>query len=579
MTYTLRNVTVATESPIGGEVLLMSGVDLSRFEAGAVPVLVDHVNSARAVVGSVLDLRVEGDRLVADMTITDPDLSAALERGQHFNTSIGYETAGEYQAPDGTTVARNWTIYECSLCGVGADPATGTDRKESEPVKTRTTTEGNQPAPTPAPAPAPAPNGDDGAKSERERVRSLMDMGREYDVDPREAIVAGDTPEAFALAIRQKATTKNNGSRRAPATVKRDNIGDPEDEFSFRKLILSMADGEACRELERTEGPATVGGSKRGGRHIPGEVMRLLAVPRQRGQRVLTQSGNQSELVGTDHLGGEFIEPLREMAFSGMAGVRILDGLMGNVEIPRQSAVSTATWFATETDAADMTASEPDVDEIELSPKESGVMGVYSRRLMIQSDPSVEAFVREDQNRTLALAVDKALLSGSGAAGQPKGVDAYSASELAAKVANTNGTEASWAAVLNLKGTVAAANAGTGAYVMHSVLETKLEGTPKETGYPRYVIDDDGMLARRPYYVSNLVASKVTKGSETSGTTRLYYGNWADAVIARWSGIDVIVDNLTLSGQRKIRVLSFQDIDCSLRHPASFGIIEDAKHL
>lgn len=156
----LRGVTVATEAPIGGEKLLMAGVDLSRFRAGAIPVLIDHANSARAVVGNVLDLRVEGDALKADLDITDPELSAAMERGQHYNISIGYETSNEYTAPDGTTVAGTTRIFEISLVGVGADPDCGTDRKEAE-VKTRTTETppngGNNP-PNPAPPDNPAPS-------------------------------------------------------------------------------------------------------------------------------------------------------------------------------------------------------------------------------------------------------------------------------------------------------------------------------------------------------------------------------------------------------------------------------------
>ena len=413
--------TVATADPINGEILDMRRANLGRFDAGAVPLLVDHAQSARAVVGSVEALRIEADRLVADLLITDAGIAESIRRGASYNVSIGYT------APDARGA---WELLEISLVGVGLDPRAGVSRSHIMDGPNPT------PNPTPTPNPAPAPADDAGMKAERERTRQLLSMAREYGVDATEAIAGGDTPETFGLAIRQRAA--NNGGEPkpngAPAIIRRDNLGDPDD-FSLRKLYLALADGTRCREVERTKEPATVAGARHsGGRHIPADVLRGL----YRRRDLTTAAASAAELVGTDHMGGEFVEPLREYSFSGAAGVRILDGLTSNIEIPRQDAVSMASWLDESTTA--LAASEPGLSEIELSPKGAGVMASYSRRLLLISDPSVEAWLREDQARTLALAVDAALLRGTGLNDQPKGVLAYTGSQLAAKISTTNGT-------------------------------------------------------------------------------------------------------------------------------------------
>ena len=51
-----------------------------------------------------------------------------------------------------------------------------------------------------------------------------------------------------------------------------------------------------------------------------------------------------AELKGTDHLGGEFVPVLRNKMVTLQAGVKVLPGLKGNVDIPKQSSASTLYW-------------------------------------------------------------------------------------------------------------------------------------------------------------------------------------------------------------------------------------------
>ena len=77
---------------------------------------------------------------------------------------------------------------------------------------------------------------------------------------------------------------------------------------------------------------------------------------------------------------------------------------------------------------------------------------------------------------------------------------------------------------------------------------------------------------------TNLIASQVTKGS-ASNTTRLYLADWSHCYVARWSGLDVLIDPYTAMDSRKIRVATYySDIDTGWCHKKAIVRVTDFKH-
>ena len=142
-------VVIATETPVMryseergeviGEVLLMDGIE---FRAGRnqVPIVDSHDDTTvRNVLGSVRDIRIEGDELVGDAYfahdddsqnakqklvdghITDfsitamPDESGFIPRGQTYTTSRGMVVEGPAE------VITKWKPHNASICTTGAD--------------------------------------------------------------------------------------------------------------------------------------------------------------------------------------------------------------------------------------------------------------------------------------------------------------------------------------------------------------------------------------------------------------------------------------------------------------------------
>ena len=138
-----------------------------------------------------------------------------------------------------------------------------------------------------------------------------------------------------------------------------------------------------------------------------------------RAQRDLTVAGAPN-LVGTDHLGGSFIDLLRNASVLMRAGATRLTGLRGNVAIPKMTAGSTAYWLATETTA--ITESTPTIGQLLLSPKNVAALAEISHQMLQQSDPSADQLVLNDLARSVALAADLGGLRGDGTGGAPTGI-------------------------------------------------------------------------------------------------------------------------------------------------------------
>jgi HK97 family phage major capsid protein len=237
-----------------------------------------------------------------------------------------------------------------------------------------------------------------------------------------------------------------------------------------------------------------------------------------------------------------------------------LDGLVGNAAIPRISGGATTYWLpengtATESDQA--------FGQVVLTPHRCVADTAYSKELLMQSSVDVEAFVRDDLARVLAIAIDLAALAGTGNAGQPLGI--LNTSGLATSV--TFGAAATWPKVVSFETNVATSNADDGAlaYVTSPGSRGKWKGIARFTNTGMPIWADDNTVNGYPAYATNQVPSD-----------KVIFGNWRDLVIASWAGIDVVVDPYSLKKQGLIEVTVTIWTDIGIRHTVSFCISTDS---
>lgn len=290
-----------------------------------------------------------------------------------------------------------------------------------------------------------------------------------------------------------------------------------------------------------------------------------------------TQGGN---LVATDLRTGSFIDLLRAKAMVTRMGATVISGLVGNVEIPRQTGASTTYWLAENTAPTESNAT---FDKVPLKPKTIGALSSVSRNLLLQSSMNVEAFVRNELAVSLALGIDLAALCGTGTDNQPTGI--ANMSGICTVEGGTNGGSLTFDKLIDMETQVATANADvtnmyylcnaatigflkkikntSGDYIWKPITEAVRNGFPGEV---------NGYAVGR----SNQVRSGLEKGT-SKNCHEIYFGNWADLLIGEWGFLEIDVNrygDAWKSGGVEIRAL--QTIDIAVRHPKSFCLFSDA---
>jgi len=192
-------------------------------------------------------------------------------------------------------------------------------------------------------------------------------------------------------------------------------------------------------------------------------------------------------------------------------------------------------------------------------------------------------FVRSELTRTLALGVDLAGFHGTGPGNnQPSGVAITSG--IGSVAGGTNGLAPAWSHVVGLETQVAQDNADIGriSYITNAKVRGKLKTVFTNATYGEIPVWQKGSapgigeLNGYPAFVSNQISSALTKGSASAVCSAIFFGNWADLIIALWSGIDILVDPYTGSSTATVRVTAFQDADVGVRHAESFSAMLDA---
>lgn len=266
-------------------------------------------------------------------------------------------------------------------------------------------------------------------------------------------------------------------------------------------------------------------------------------------------------IVPEDFRPEEFVGLLRNSMVVQSLGARVLPNLRGDVTIPRQATTSTAQWLA-EGDA--LTDSGMTFDSIGLKPKHVGAITELSRQLLQQSNPSIEALVRDDFIQVVSLAVDKALIHGDGVK-QPEGL-------LTAATGTGTLATLSWATVLTVLQGLALKNITPNAWLTHPKVATILRKTLREAGLPGYLLDN-GQLAGVPVAVTNQLAEKA--GSPATG--RMILGDFSEMIVGTWGSVDILTNQFAEGpysrGAVQVRILTTMDM--VPRREDAFTVIDD----
>jgi HK97 family phage major capsid protein/HK97 family phage prohead protease len=590
-----RTVRLSFASPepvkryFGNEVLGFTDgeCDLSRLNNGAA-LLLNHDTNCQ--IGVVESAEINGERGYATVRFSSSamaqDIFKDVQDGIRTKVSVGYNVNGarliETEGDESTYRITSWQPYEVSIVSVPADDSVGVGRG-AQPAETEIPLEipetmkrilhdaaagtahtgaaggGATAAPT-----AHSVSADDSSVAKRNsEIGEILAIGHKFNRPQEEirAFVAGKSLEEYrkhvlsaigATALPTSTITPSEDMTRA--------IG----KYSIvRALRVAMEnngrvdglEGEFDQELRK---------NRRGldapkGFLIPEAVML---------HRTLTTGAfaTGGALVQTTVDGSQYVEYLRNRTVVEKLGARMLSGLVGNLAIPRGTSAATAYWLA---DGASGTVSDLNLGQVALSPHKLVAISRFTKDLMAQASLDVEGLVRDDLMKQTNLAIDLAALAGTGVGGQPLGVANIPTAETNTV---TFGAAATWAKVLSFETKVAQANADTEnmAFVTSPNTREKWKTNAKiGSTFPNFIWDvgtspGEGRVNGYRALVTNQV------GSSAAVADQVLFGNWADLILARWAGIDVVVNPYTDDALGAIKITLTQWFDVAARHGKSF---------
>jgi HK97 family phage major capsid protein len=626
-------IALASEEPYdrwwGREVLSLdrTAVRLGRLSSGTHPLLVDH--DTRDQVGVIEKAWIGDDRKLRALvrfgkSARAEEIFQDVIDGIRSLVSVGYrihemKLARQADGQADEYLVTDWEPHEGSIVAVPADPTVGVGRDAKAELQIRTLinrtkesnvdkTEDKQPAAKAEPTITVdvKREREQATTAERQRTRDIAALAAQFkrELDGNAAIEAGTPYEAFRETLFTGLEKSGVLKLAEPGEI---GLSKKEvQQFRFTNLIAACLwpDDNTVRkvagfEIECARAAAdkreNVRADRAGAFTIPVDVlgsaldvrmedaeraMQLLLKRTMAGGRV----GQRDLLVGTPTAGGNlvatelqgssFIDILVNAMKVMSMGTTILTDLQGNIAIPRATAGSTGYWVA---ENGGSTESQQAFDQVSLTPKTCGAFVDYSRRLLLQSSIAVEAFVRMDIARTLALLIDLAAINGSGASNQPRGI--LNTVGIGSVAGGTNGLAPTWDNVVDLESAVANTNALTGS--LGYLTNTRVRGRLKRTqmfastnGMPIWGLD--GTLNGYRSEVSNQVPNTLTKGTSSGVCSAILFGNWADLLIGMWGGLDMMVDPYTGAVAGTKRVVALQDVDVTVRYVSSFAAMADA---
>jgi len=562
-------IALSSEEPVersfGMEVLEHSeeAIDLSFLASGRAPLLMDHDPKQHIGVIESVELDSETRRLRAKVRFGRNGIAAEafgdVLDGIKANISVGYSIARMEKRGKDTYVAKSWRPVEASLVSIPADVTVGVGRSD-EPSQTITVTDNSKviPMENVENAVDVAAVQAEARKAEQRNAAQIVELGARHNQSEmaQKAIREGKSIEEFRGEL-----LESIGSQKA---LQAEEIGMTNKEvkrFSLLRAINALANPHdrraqeaAAFEFECSRAAAEQYGRSAQGVMLPADVLRNW-------KRDLN-STDEASLFTDDYRGGEFIDVLRNSSSVMQAGARILNGLSGDVKIPKKATAAASSWV---TEGNPVLESEMTVSSVSMTPRHLGAFTDITRQLLQQSSLSVEALVRDDLAQAIALAIDLGALQGPGTGGAPTGIKSTSGINTV-DFGTAPVLVPSFAQVVEMETKVAEDNAlrGSLAYIMNAAMVGALKTTEKATGTAQFVVEPGGTVNGYRAIVSNQVASGDA-----------YFGDFDSLLIGFWSGLDILVDPYAGATSGNVRIIAMQTCDVAVRHAVSFCLGND----
>ena len=556
----------------------------------SMPLLFNH--DRNDLLGVVESISIDGKRGVCNVRFGKDERGEwALQQARDgilVNASFMYRVYAMQEGEDDTYTATDWEPFEVSLVTVPADPTVGVGRsadgetnsltvfRSSTTAEAATKEESMTQATQAAAAAAPVVDVNvdairaEASKAERLRMSEIDAMCRSHKVpeEVREGLIREgasiESARGAVLSHLEKTGKQQSLSNPTPDVSKKE-----AGEYSLMRALQAQLTGDWSkagfeREVQQTMERGQT--AQKGGIFVPDFAMRNSSL-----QNVGTPNAG-GNLVATNLMADKFIEALYPNSAFVQAGIQHWGGLVGNVDIPKQTSTSNAGWIGEDQDATDTNITVGKLNT--MSPKTLAASTTISRNALLQTTPAIEVTTRSDMLRKFGLAIDFALGYGKGTQFQPLGI------------ANQTGTHAIVSGgsitieeLIDMETAIRMSNVnGDLQYITNPKVIAALKKLTDKNG--RYLwtnfLDAKGGTANQingtSIYSSTNVASNGYAGFTNS---HLFMGDFSQVIMGTWGAMEVTVNPYKYSKSGALEINMFQSMDFAVRHPEAFSIITD----
>ena len=567
---------ISSELPVermGGMEILdhsASSIDLSFLNSGRAPLLLDHDPTQQIGVVESVTLDESARKLRATVRFGKNGRASEVYDdvvdGIRGNVSIGYYVKKVTRECDGKVYrATSWQPLEVSVVSIPADPSVGVGRSAmtSQPV-IEVISNSNPKGTEMSQENTGAVTAEAAIAKRNAELKQISELAARHN---KTNLVAQAIERGMSYGEFQGFLLERNLDKPLHAPdVEMSKV--EQKRYSLLRAIDSIAKHGRVTgyEAEVSDEIARNTGKQARGFFVPMSVFAKRDI-------LTTSPANGSNIIAEDYMAGEFIDRLRANLVIGNLGARMMTGLKGDVAIPKMGTGSTVA-FVGENSAPSESAQT--FTQVTMSPKTLASFTDISRKLAIQSDPSVEQIIREDILQSFARKIDEVAIEGGGA-NEPTGI--LGTNGIGSVALGTNGGAITFASLVNLEREVAIDNAlmGNLAFLTNPKVVAAMRNRPRQTSgvEGNFILNDTNVLLGYQVASTTLVPSDLTKGTTSNTCSAVIFGNFSDLMIGMWNSPDVLVDPYTGSSAGTIRIAAFQEVDVKVRHAESFAAIKD----
>jgi HK97 family phage major capsid protein len=422
------------------------------------------------------------------------------------------------------------------------------------------------------------------------RITELSAKESLTDVEQTELRTALTNEDGLTAQIETALTLEKRNAEKAKEAAKiaglpsaTDNESKEMRNFSFAKFVSEGREAtgfekEMVQESQKEARELGVVQSEKG-TYLSTKLMGSIVSPIMEKRTMTAASGSGGGyLIPTIKL--DWFDALFALSVLDSLGVQKLTGLSANTDIPGIGTAVTSGWADGETGT--QTPSDPTLVNRSLTPKLLYGATNVSKRLLIQTNQSVDQMILMDIMNSMAQALQAAVINGSGSSGVPTGI--LGTSGIQSVAMGTNGGAISFTKTMDLYSAVANANANLDKckWLTNPKVTSKAMQTPIDTGsgfmilpYNSFAGGATGKIAGYDTLSTSSVPSTLTKGTSSGNCSALLFGDFSQVVVGQFGGIEIITDDLTgaRSGYRAITVNQYNDL--VIKQPSALGAILD----